>query len=59
MCRALLLLPGKMRRHVADIHLRMEMEVDLIARGDADLEEAEGLVQTRYAVLRLREMATT
>ena len=33
MCRALLMLPGKMRRHVADIHLRMEMECDLIARG--------------------------
>lgn len=62
MCRALLMLPGKMRRHVADIHLRMEMQCDLIGRGSTDselLEEAECLVQTRYAVQRLREVATT
>lgn len=62
MCRALLMLPGKMRRQVADIHLRMEMECDLLGKGGTDpelLEEIETLVQTRYAVQRLREMATT
>jgi len=62
MCRALLMLPGKMRRQVADVHLRMEMQCDLLGKGSTDpelLEESESLVQTRYAVQRLREMATT
>eukprot|EP00438_Fugacium_kawagutii_P032330 Skav226347 [mRNA] locus=scaffold2980:193417:217245:- [translate_table: standard] len=87
MCRGLLMLPGKMRRHVADIHLRPEPEGDqdpmkvgksmgcslgedalllaapcssAMALDPAEaLEETESLVQTRYAVQRLREMATT